>query len=189
MSRHTPNMKKLADYNGIEPLVSTLCVGLLCALRTFDTVEDKQSYFIALLDRYIQNLSTYNYEARNYSTSSFLSSFTKKKIPLTSIPREHIHRRISHLVDEIYASPDTEYYTIQREIFNVFNKDRPHTEYHEEYNNYMAFIIYSFYNLFPEDTPENREIIQSFVIHFVDFNIEDKICVYDKYDDTTTYAY
>lgn len=189
MYPHKKLMKKIADYNGIEPFVSTLCVGLISCLRTFDITEERETYFIHLLDQYIQTLNTYDYEPRNYNTTSFLSSITSKKTPLKSIPRERIHRRITQLIDIIYSSPDTEYYAIQRGIYDVFNKDISTTKYHEEYNNYMTFIIYSFFNLFKEDTPEHRDILQSFISHFVDFHIEDDICVYDNYTIKTVYAY
>ena len=182
MRPHTKYITNIMDYNGKEPFIATLCVGLISCLRTFDTAEDKKVQTINLLDQYISSLRRYKYKPKNHANKSWFSFLKWNKTTLSTIPRETIYARIPEFVRNVYLN---DYYENQEATYHLFNDGLTSTKYHAEYNNYMTFIITAFCSSLYQ---QNYEVMERFVKNFVDFHIEDKICIYDNYETIKTYS-
>ena len=181
-------MNSISDYNGEDPFIATLCIGVFACFRSFETPYEKKTFIIKLLNQYISNLRTYKYTAKNHDTKPWYSFMKWNKIKLANIPRETIFSRIPNFVDNIYRNHQ-DYYNTQQAVYNLFNYGLTSTEYHEDYNNYQTFIITSFYSTLNDvEETTGREIMERFVKHFVEFHLDDTECVYDNYTTCKSYS-
>ena len=120
-------LHKIADYNGVEPFLATLCVGLICCMRAFNDVSDKWDNYRRMITTYTRMLDAYDHTAINYSTRSCFACFRCHKLRLADMPRHMLHDRVPPFVDLLFEGErqDSEhnYYTIQ--VFSILKNYRP----------------------------------------------------------------
>lgn len=189
MYPYEKHMRAIIDYNGEDPFIATLCVGLITCLRSFETPYKKKTYFTKLLHQYISNLQTYKYTAKNHDNKPWFSFLKWNKTKLIHIPREVIFARIPDFVSEMRTSHHN-YYNTQKAVYNLFNEGLTSTEYHADYNNYQTFIITSFYSTLNNlDEIQQQQIMELFIYNFIEFHLDDVDCVYDNYTTIKSYTF
>jgi hypothetical protein len=151
------HLRKIVDYNGMESLIVTLSMGLIVCMRSCDTLEDRQYYYMALYSQYIQQLKKYNYKSKDYSPWCIMF---KKNPPIS--------------VERFLEDMPTDYYDIQRKTTEMFGY-----RFHKYYNNYLTFIIYCF--------KKTGGDMSRFINELVHFYKEDKICIYDNPRENVVY--
>lgn len=191
LKKYDKQMRKIIDYNGHGPFIATMCMGLICCLRTYETIEDKKHAFGQLLEAYKRTLRHYSYTAKNHSTHGRFAWLKWNKIKLQHVPREVIVARIPDMVNAFMCEHDSdadEYYTMQKHMHDLFSTGLTESAFHEDYNNYLTFVAFCFFNMvMRSDTGPHECILHRFITSIVDFHLQDDdhTCLYDNYDRVT----
>jgi len=144
----------------------------------------------------------YSYRALNHGSrtgffGSLLACFRCHKITLRDVPASVFADRVPRFVaacDRYVAVGD--YYKVQEAVHGLFSAGLTDSAYHEDYNNYLTFIVVCFFNMLCLPHDESRigrapstETKCSFVNHLVRFHLEDDetVCVYDNYAHDTVF--
>lgn len=169
-------LARIIDYNGKDPFFATLTVGLICCMRAFSSTKNSAGTVSALVDQYEELLKNYTHKAVNHSTRGWFAWLRWEKIKLADMPIDVVLSRVPAFVDHI-MDVSTDYYDVQKAVYNLINEGLTDSEFHEDYNNYLTFICLAFFRI---DRVSKEECVR-FVSQLVRFHFEDKLCVYDNY--------
>jgi hypothetical protein len=176
---------RIVDHNGKEPFVATLCVGLICCMRSFGDLSSKQKNCIRMCQQYVEMLSDYRFVALEHSTHGMFTCLKCHKIKLRDMPEEVLYKRVPEFV-QLVQSRSTDYYAVQRAVHRLFNEGLSDDEFHSDYNNYMTFIVLAFQRTAKGHAPSMCRFVKQLIQFHVDD--DDDMCVYDHYAQAATYT-
>jgi len=170
----------VTHYDDTDECISTLTISIFSCLQTFSNLDDQQELIKTYLFALTKFLEGPKFTANeyNYGFYDFIKSFFTNKMKLKDIQMTILYK-IPIIVNNIYAS-ELDYYNVQMQLSNLFNKSAENSLFHEDYINTMTLGFYVFLIMIDNNHNKN-ELANKYLKKLFEFNLlSDKVDLYDN---------